>query len=135
MDKKAGNRLKKLRKKTNLTVRELAELTNISYPTISRLENGLVSFTSEYLLVLTKFFGVTTDYLLGIEKPKLTLIITKKLIEYCKINRLYLEHKDFFNLYVSLSSSDKKVLKDIAKSFLRRYNKKEEGVITESIKL
>lgn len=59
------NRLRELRKEKKLTVRELAEKVNISYPTISRLENGETSFTSEYLENLSTFFNVSIDYLLG----------------------------------------------------------------------
>lgn len=60
-----GNRLRYLRKKRGLTLRELETEVNISNPTLSRLENGQTSFTEEYIKVLTKYFGVTTDYLLG----------------------------------------------------------------------
>lgn len=58
------NRLRELRKGKKLTVRDLSNKVNISYPTISRLENGETSFTSEYLEALSSFFGVSIDYLL-----------------------------------------------------------------------
>lgn len=64
--------LRKLRKERKLTVRDLSEKVNISFPTISRLENGETSFTSEYLEALSKFFDVSIDYLLGkssVRKP------------------------------------------------------------------
>ncbi|HPZ27857.1 MAG TPA: helix-turn-helix domain-containing protein [Bacilli bacterium] len=116
-----GNRLRYLRKKRGLTLRELETEVNISNPTLSRLENGQTSFTEEYIKVLTKYFGVTTDYLLGYEKPKLTLKLTKKLINHCQHYRLYLKHKNFINTFLRLPDADKKVIEDIAKSFLARY--------------
>lgn len=57
-----GNRLRYLRKKRGLTLRELETEVNISNPTLSRLENGQTSFTEEYIKVLTKYFGVDKQY-------------------------------------------------------------------------
>ena len=59
------NNLRKLRKNKNLTVRELGELTNISYSTISAMENGVRGFTQGNLEILCRFFNVSADYLLG----------------------------------------------------------------------
>lgn len=60
------NRLKFLREKENLTVRDLGKLTNISYGSISMMENGERSITEENIRVFSKFFNVSTDYLLGL---------------------------------------------------------------------
>jgi SOS-response transcriptional repressor LexA len=60
------NNLKKLRIDKNLTVRELSSLVNINYATLSRLENEESHFNNDYIKVLSGFFNVTSDYLLGI---------------------------------------------------------------------
>lgn len=60
------NRIKELREKRNLNGNELAEKIKTSQSTISKLENGEMDLKSKYLIVLADFFGVTTDYLLGI---------------------------------------------------------------------
>ena len=60
------NRLKMLRERENLTVRDLGKLTNISYGSISMMENGDRSITEENLKIFAKFFNVSTDYLLGL---------------------------------------------------------------------
>lgn len=60
------NRLKILRKENNLTVRELGEKINISYAAISKMENNKQNINNEYLNILSNFFNVSTDYLLGL---------------------------------------------------------------------
>lgn len=62
------NNLKKLRKEKKLTVRELSELVNINYATLSRLENDESQLTDDYIEILSGFYGVSADYLLGISK-------------------------------------------------------------------
>ena len=54
------------REKENLTVRDLGKLTNISYGSISMMENGERSITEENIRIFSKFFNVSTDYLLGL---------------------------------------------------------------------
>lgn len=60
-------RLKELRNDRNLSTKKLGELTGFGNSTISRWETGVNDITSDNLIVLAKFFGVTTDYLLGLE--------------------------------------------------------------------
>ena len=67
------NRLYFLRKEKGLTVRELGDILNISYPTITNIENGKRGFSDDMLVQIANYFGVSTDYLLGksdIRNPK-----------------------------------------------------------------
>lgn len=59
------NRLRELRKEKRLTTRELGELTNISYSSISYMENETRPFTQANLEILCNFFNVSADYMLG----------------------------------------------------------------------
>ena len=60
-------RLEDLRNRRKLTLKELSEKTGIDYSTLSRVENGNVKKVGDdVLLKLAKFFGVSTDFLLGI---------------------------------------------------------------------
>lgn len=111
---KVKNRLRHLRKNKGLTVREMAKQTGISYPTISRLENGLITYTSEYIYILCNFFNVSSDYLLGIDK-RINPKILSKFKEHCKIMREYLKNKDFFSTFLELNNTDREVLKDVVK--------------------
>lgn len=62
------NNLKKLRNKKGLTIRELADATNFNYAQLSMIENDKACFTQKQILVFTKFFRVSSDYLLGIDE-------------------------------------------------------------------
>ena len=60
-------RLKDLRKDRNLTLETLAEATNISRSALGTYEAGEFKDISPFSIVkLAKFYGVTTDYLMGI---------------------------------------------------------------------
>lgn len=59
------NNLRKLRNEQKITMDELSAKTNISKSVISYLENEKRPFTQEHLEILSKFFKVSIDYLLG----------------------------------------------------------------------
>ena len=61
------NRMKELRKDKKLSARELADKLSVSDSTIIRWENGTMVPTIDKLYEIAKFFGVTADYLLGLE--------------------------------------------------------------------
>src|SRR5690554_877138 len=60
------SRLKELRLKKNLTLRELDEKVNINYSQLARIERGESTLTQHHIEVLTNFFNVSADYLLGL---------------------------------------------------------------------
>lgn len=60
-------RLADLRNRQKLTLKELAERTEIDYSTLSRIENGNVKKVGDDVLRrLSRFFNVSADFLLGI---------------------------------------------------------------------
>jgi len=61
------DRLKDLREEKELTQVELAEGIGTKHSSISRWERGLQEPSLSYIIKLSRFFGVTTDYLLGEE--------------------------------------------------------------------
>lgn len=62
------NRLKKLRSEKKLTLRELAEILNIHRDSLMRMENGMQGISDEYLKIFSEFYGVSTDYILGLSE-------------------------------------------------------------------
>ncbi len=68
--KHLGERLKKLRKDNRITQEALAEYLGISYQAVSKWENGQGFPDISLLPALSNFFGVSSDYLLGIESEK-----------------------------------------------------------------
>lgn len=61
-----AHRLQALRHERDLTLRDVAEGAAISVPTVSRAETGR-PITTANLARLAKWYGVTTDWLLGLE--------------------------------------------------------------------
>lgn len=61
-----NNRLRELRQEKKLTLRELSDKINMSYSNIAMIERGERNFTSDNLLLISTFFNVSADYLLGI---------------------------------------------------------------------
>ena len=63
-----GKRLKELRTEKGLSTLKLGKEIGVSDATISRWENGISNIKSEELIIVAQYFGVTADYLLGLEE-------------------------------------------------------------------
>ncbi|WP_432408864.1 helix-turn-helix domain-containing protein [Wukongibacter sp. M2B1] len=62
---KFNERLRELRKDSDMTQAQLGELLNISHSTINRYESGMHEPDINAINKLANIFEVTTDYLLG----------------------------------------------------------------------
>lgn len=65
-----GENLKKLRTARDLTQQELGSKVGLSKAVVSKYENGLGYPTFDVLIRIAAYFGVTTDYLLGVTGGK-----------------------------------------------------------------
>lgn len=65
-----GKRLKAIREERQLTQKDLATLLGMTPKAISFYELGERQPSNELLLKLAQYFGVSTDYLLGLEKEE-----------------------------------------------------------------
>ena len=61
------NRLKELRLENNLSQASLAHAIGVTQKAIDFWEKGINEPKASYIIKLAKFFGVTCDYILGIE--------------------------------------------------------------------
>lgn len=66
MDKFA-ERLKELRLEKGLSIQQLSKETKLSSSSLSRWENKQASIKINEIIIIAQYFGVTTDYLLGLE--------------------------------------------------------------------
>jgi transcriptional regulator with XRE-family HTH domain len=66
-----GQRLKDLRKEHGLTQQQVADRVWVSKAMISSYELSARAPSYEVLIKLSKLFGVTTDYLLGVESKRI----------------------------------------------------------------
>ena len=65
-----ATRVKELRKQKRLSQTELGEVLGLTHKSISTIESGVRGTTIEKLILLAKFFDVSTNYLLGLkDKP------------------------------------------------------------------
>ena len=60
-------RLKELREEKNLTQKHVADFLNVRQNTYSQYENDKRQLPIELLIKLSRFYGVTTDYILELE--------------------------------------------------------------------
>ena len=59
------NRLKFLREEKGLFQKDIAKLLNVSVPAVNQYESGKRDMSTDTLIILSEYFNVTTDYLLG----------------------------------------------------------------------
>lgn len=64
------NTLKVLRKRKNITLARMANDLNLAISTISQYESGKRQPNNEMLITLSKYFGVSIDYILAKEEKK-----------------------------------------------------------------
>ena len=62
-----GNILLELRSEQGISQQQLAEATGISQSTIAKIETGRNEATASTVRKLAKHFGVSADYILGLE--------------------------------------------------------------------
>lgn len=62
-----AERLRELRQERHLSMKQLATALNTTDAAISNWENGINEPKISYLKNIANFFGVSTDYLLGLE--------------------------------------------------------------------
>lgn len=63
-----GRRLKELREERGLSQRQFAKIIGTSQPNLQRWEKGQFEPDQKTTIIIAEYFGVTIDYLLGIEK-------------------------------------------------------------------
>ena len=64
---KFNQKLKELREESKLLQKQLATELGVSQVSIARWETGAREPSFDDLIKVAKYFGVTTDYLLGLE--------------------------------------------------------------------
>ncbi|MFU2223153.1 helix-turn-helix domain-containing protein [Streptococcus pluranimalium] len=76
-----SERLKELRKKANLTQKDMADYFGTSQPSYQAWESGKRKPNSESLDKIANFFNVSTDYLLGNTDQKNAFDIDEEALE------------------------------------------------------
>jgi HTH-type transcriptional regulator, competence development regulator len=118
-----GKRLRFLRKKRNMTQKDLADAFNLSESTIGMYERDEREPSFEFVRQLADFFNVTTDYLLGrtdLPHGYTAEIKTEEENTLAKINQLIkeygIEQMGFFDIEKWKSLSEEEI-EEIIKHF------------------
>ncbi len=67
MDKNISSRIYELRQEKNITQAVLAKEIGVTQKAIDFWEKGINEPKASYIIKLSQYFDVTTDYLLGLE--------------------------------------------------------------------
>lgn len=70
-----AERLRELRRAADLTQSQLAEALGFAQTTIATYERGVKEPGREVIIAVAKYFGVSTDYLLGLTDDKNALAV------------------------------------------------------------
>lgn len=58
--------LRAIREDRDIKQKDVAQFLNVSQNTYSQYETGVIALTAEVLIKLSKFYGVSVDYLLDL---------------------------------------------------------------------
>lgn len=108
------NRLKLLREEKRLFQKDIATLLNVSISAVNQYESGKRDMSTETVVKLAEYFGVSTDYLLGksdVRNPEKT-----------DLDKLQIGLST--NDYANISEEQLKQIEDFAK-FVLKDNKKD----------
>ena len=67
MIEELGKRIKELQESKGISQTNVVKEFKLTYTAISRWETGVRTPTLEDIIMLAKFFDVTTDYILGLQ--------------------------------------------------------------------
>lgn len=135
-----GERLRRIRREQFIRQKQLAGHLNIAVSTLSQYENDKRHPNFEILTKISRYFNVTTDYLLGLEeKSNNSLSMSIDAIDGKLSDRSYQEllHKMTDNLLTMSQHDDMKSLKilhtlyDSINSISAEYKPEEHGTIED----
>ncbi|MCM1315997.1 MAG: helix-turn-helix domain-containing protein [Prevotella sp.] len=120
---KRGDILLSLRKNRNIKQSTVADILDISQQAYLKYEHGDADPTIDALIKLSQFYGVSVEYLLGIEKPMPPDIMTQLAQEF-KLTEL---DKLLVQTYIAISPSKRtKFVESIAKIVEQKEAKQQE---------
>lgn len=110
------NRIKDLRAEKQINQDVLAKLLGLEISGVSKLETGRVPLKDEYIIKLSEFFCVSTDYLLG-----------KSDIRNPESNFLTKEDLEFAAGVKSLSDTNRMIIKNTMEALIIKQEQDEEN--------
>ena len=105
-----SNRIRSLRKKLKMTQKQMAEQLFIDQSTLATYENGTREIPIDILVKLSKMYGISVDYLLGVSDfavldDALVRTQTKELIDSLSATQVF-EVKGYIRRMIESKSED-----------------------------
>ena len=116
-----GERLRTLRKQARLTQQQVADALSLHRTTYTKYETGVVAPDREGLLLLSKLFGVTVDYLVGRETEGDVIAVAEGSED---VIRLSLQEQKLLQMYRQLTYLEKQELERQMHAAFQQHKKK-----------
>lgn len=116
------NRLKELRKSQSMTQDDLAKILNVNRSVVSKYESGAVPLTSDAIIVLTDYFEISSDYLLG-RNEKSSLPYDEEAVELMR--EMY--ERDELKVLFKAGKNAKREDVEFVNEMLKRFKREQEG--------
>lgn len=114
------NRIKELRAEKNINQEVLAKLLGLEVAGVSKLETGRVPLKDDYIIKLSEYFGVSTDYLLG--KTEIRNLLSQEDFEKNLLSSKFAEK------YNKLTEEQRKTIDSLIEVWEKENNKKIGGL-------
>lgn len=85
-------------------------MLGVSQQTISKIENSMDSVSIDLLINLSRYFNVTTDYILGLSDEK------RNLLQISQANKKVNDYYDFIMEIEELTESNRNVVRILARA-------------------
>lgn len=99
-----NSRVRELRQKKGMKQEALGGMLGVSQQTISKIENSTESLSIDLLINISKYFNVTTDYILRLSDEK------RSLLQYSQANKRINDYYDFILELEELNESNKNIV-------------------------
>lgn len=113
---KFGDKIKQLREEKNLSRDEFAKIMGVTYHAMSKYETNERQPDYDLLKNIAKYFGVTTDYLLGISSirnPEIAKVAEEKGIYNVDLDKIKIAAHDQGGKLVEVPVGLKELIKEV----------------------
>lgn len=124
---KIADRIKQLRKKKGVSQSQLAEAIGVKNNTVSTWERGTRKPDVDVLHLLSNYFEVSFEYLLGnSDKEEARIKPSPKELDYYALSAIADEIKESTELLCRLSDKSRKIVEELIASIYRTESRNEE---------
>lgn len=114
------SRMRELREEKGITQEELAFALDVSQQRVSKVERNQAPLSDDMIIQCAKYFGVTTDYFLGVSDLRLEIEMVD-LKKQSSINEARL--REFLHYFIQMNTDEQEALVGIEKLIYNLHDK------------